>query len=84
MDSGPEFVSTPTLYCDSHSGIHLLRNPSINTKTKHIEVRYHHIRALVTENRLKIRKIDTELNIVDSLTNRYQKTDSNISPDTQD
>ena len=34
---------------------------------KHIEVRYHHIRELVTEKRLEIRKIDTELNIADGL-----------------
>ena len=67
-DSGPESASTPTLYCDSQSAIHLVRNPIIHSKTKHIEVRYHHIRELVTEKRLEIRKIDTELNIADSLT----------------
>jgi hypothetical protein len=67
-DSGPESVSTLTLYCDSQSAIHLVRNPIIHTKTKHIKVWYHHIRELITEKRLEIRKIDTELNIADSLT----------------
>ena len=53
-DSGTESVPTPTLYCDSQSAIHLMRNPIIHTKTKHIEIRYHHIQELVTEKRLKI------------------------------
>ena len=55
-DSDPESVSTPTLYCDSQSVIHLVRNPIIYKKTKHVEVRYHHIRELVTKKRLEIRK----------------------------
>ena len=35
---------------------------------KHIEVRYHHIRELVIDKKLDVRKVDTEVNIVDSLT----------------
>ena len=35
---------------------------------KHIEVRYHHIQEFVTEKNLELRKIDTEVNIVDGLT----------------
>ena len=35
---------------------------------KHIEVQYHNIIELITEKRLKIRKIDTMMNITDSLT----------------
>ena len=34
---------------------------------KHIEVRYHHIRELVTSKKLEVRKVDIEVNIVDSL-----------------
>ena len=59
---------TPTIYCDSQSAIHLIRNPVYHAKTKHIEVRFHHIRELVTEKRLEVQKIDTEVNIADFLT----------------
>ena len=37
-------------------------------KMKHIEVWFHHIRELVTKKKLEVRKIDTEVNIVDCLT----------------
>ena len=58
---------TPTLYCDSQSAIHLIKNHVYNTKTKHIEVRYH-IQELITDKKLDVWKVDTELNIADSLT----------------
>ena len=54
----------PTIHCDSQSAIHLINNPIYHAKTKHIEVRYHHI----TEKKLEVWKIDTEVNIVDCLT----------------
>ena len=57
-----------TIYCNSQSAIHLIQNPVYNAKTKHIEVRFHHIRELVTEKKLEVRKIDTKVNIVDCLT----------------
>ena len=53
-DSGPESVSTLILYCDSQSAIQLMRNPIIHAKKKHIEVRHHHFRELITEKRLEI------------------------------
>ena len=34
-------------------------------KMKHIEIWFHHIYELVTEKKLEVRKIDTEVNIVD-------------------
>ena len=54
-----------TVYCNSQSAIHLLDNPVYHAKTKHIEVRYHHIQELVTEKKLEVWKIDTEVNIID-------------------
>ena len=58
----------PTLYCNSQSAIHLIKNPVNHPKTKHIEVRYHHIRDLVTDKKLEVRKVDTKVNIADRLT----------------
>ena len=60
--------SSTTIYCDSQSAIYLIQNPVYDAKMNHIEVRYHHIRELVTEKKLKVRKIDTEVNIVDCMT----------------
>ena len=59
---------TSTIYCDSQSTIHLMQNPFYHTKMKHIEVRFHHIWELVTEKKLEVWKINTEVNIVDCMT----------------
>ncbi|CAN1237861.1 Retrovirus-related Pol polyprotein from transposon TNT 1-94, partial [Linum grandiflorum] len=32
------------LYCDSQSAIHLCKNPTFHSRSKHIDVRYHWIR----------------------------------------
>ena len=64
---------TPTIYCDSQSAIHLIQNPIYDAKTKHIEVLFHHIRELVTEKKLDVRKIDTEVNIANCLTKPLPK-----------
>ena len=38
-----------------------------HAKTKHIEVRYHHIWELVTNKKLEVQKVDTKVNIADNL-----------------
>ena len=32
------------IFCDSQSAIHLAKNPSYHSKTKHIEIKYHFVR----------------------------------------
>ena len=46
----------------------LVWNPVYHAKKKHIKVQFHHIRELVTEKKLEVWKIDTEVNIFDYLT----------------
>ena len=58
----------PTLYCNSQSAIHLTTNPLYHTKKKHIDVRYHHIRELISDKNLEVYKVDIEVNIADNLT----------------
>ena len=57
-----------TIYCDSQTSIHLINKPIYHAKTKHIDVRYHYIQELVIEKKLKVWRIDIEVNIVDCLT----------------
>ena len=53
----------PTLYCDSQNTVNLSRNPIY-----HAKMRYHHIQELITNKKLEVRKVDTELNIAASMT----------------
>jgi hypothetical protein len=56
------------LYCDSESAIHLAKNSSFHSKTKHIQLRYHFIRSILEDGHLKLEKIHTSQNPANMLT----------------
>jgi hypothetical protein len=56
------------LFCDSQSAIHLAKNSSYHSRTKHIDVRYHWIRDVVSFKLLKLEKIHTDDNGLDMMT----------------
>jgi hypothetical protein len=56
------------LYCDSQSAIHLAKNLTFHSKTKHIQLRYHFIRSDLEDGHLKLEKIHTSQNPADMLT----------------
>ena len=56
------------LYCDSESAIHLEKNSTFHSKTKHIQLRYHFIRSTLEDGHLKLEKIHTSQNLAYMLT----------------
>ena len=56
------------LFCDSQSAIHLGKNASFHSRSKHIDVRYHWIRDVLEKKLLQLEKIHTEENGSDMLT----------------
>jgi hypothetical protein len=56
------------MYYDSQSAIHLVKNSSFSSKTKHIQLRYHFIRSTLEDGQLKLEKIHTSQNPADMLT----------------
>ena len=57
-----------TLYSDSQSGIFLAKNPAFHSRTKYIQVKYHFIRHLLSDEQLKLEKICESQNSADMLT----------------
>ena len=57
-----------TLYSDSQSDIFLAKNSAFHSKTKHIQVKYHFIRHLFSDEQLKLEKICGSQNPADMLT----------------
>ena len=56
------------LHCDSQSAIHLAKNQVFHARTKHIDVRFHKIRELVSDGNIHLRKIHMNSNPVDRFT----------------
>ena len=50
------------LLCDSQSSIHLAKNPSYHSKTKHIPIKYHFVRQVIDEGGVSLEKVHTKEN----------------------
>ena len=68
MDDSKIMQGNITSNCDIQSAIHLQKNPTFHDHTKHIDIKYHFKRKVVEEGRIMLDKIDTNKNIVYSLT----------------
>jgi glutathione peroxidase-family protein len=53
------------VFCDSQSAIHLARNTTYQSKTKHISVKYHFVRQVVDEDGVAMEKFHTKVNSAD-------------------
>ena len=56
------------IHCDSSSAIYLSRNPAHHEKTKHIDIKLHFIRNVISRGVVKMVKIHTSNNPADMLT----------------
>ncbi|KAK4286499.1 hypothetical protein QN277_003048 [Acacia crassicarpa] len=56
------------LRCDNQSAIHLAKNSTYHSRTKHIDVRYHWIRDVIENGELELVKVHTNLNWSDMMT----------------
>ncbi|OAE30267.1 hypothetical protein AXG93_2956s1180 [Marchantia polymorpha subsp. ruderalis] len=56
------------LHCDSHNALHLATNQVMDSRVKHIDIRYHFIRQAVYDKTIELVKIDDKLNPADALT----------------
>ena len=54
--------------CDNKSAIHLARNPTYHSKSKHIDVRYHFLRHVIDGVKVVLQKIHTRKNYANIFT----------------
>jgi len=67
LDFYPAFQETKML-CDNTAAIAIASGPGINSRTKHIALRYHFVRQLVSDKEVKPTKVGTQDNVSDLLT----------------
>jgi len=68
LDVVPSARDPLELYCDNTGAVAQAKEPRAHQKSKHVDRKYHLIRHFIEEGYLKIRKIDTTLNVSDPLT----------------
>eukprot|EP00253_Pinus_taeda_P028880 PITA_28880 len=56
------------LFCDCQSEIHLAKNPAYHSKSKHIPIKYHFVRQVITEMGVSLEKVHTKENCADMFT----------------
>jgi len=66
-DFGLDFTRVPLL-CDSTSAISVAKNPVLQSKTKHIDVRFHFLRDHYEKGDIGLCHIDTQNQLADILT----------------
>ena len=56
------------LFCDSQSAIYLTKDQMFHERTNHIDIKYHYVRHVVAQDKLKVCKISTHDNPADMMT----------------
>lgn len=67
-----------TLYCDNQSALRLAELDAYRPRTKHIDIRFHFVREMVLNHKVKIEFIASERNVADSLTKPVTKDKFNF------
>jgi hypothetical protein len=69
--------TTPMLSCDNQSALAISKNPLDHQRSKHIDIRFHHIRTLIEQGVINVKWIATDKNEADGLTKALSKSKFN-------
>ncbi|XP_071637520.1 uncharacterized protein [Temnothorax longispinosus] len=72
---GHRCENATTLIVDNQSAIKLAKNPEFHERTKHIDVRCHHIREMIENGEIKVVYIPSEMQKADILTTQQTQKD---------
>ena len=72
-DVGFEQTTPTILYEDNQGAIELSKNQRLNSRTKHIDIKYHYVRGAVEENKVKVNYCPSDDMVADILTKSLPK-----------
>jgi len=58
-DFNQEQIGATEIFCDNRSTVAMTKNPAFHGRTKHIDIRYHFIRKLVSTEEIVLKNCDT-------------------------
>ena len=61
------------VFCDTKATIAKTKNPTFHSRTKHIDIRYHFIRKLITDEEVTLSYCNTNSQVVDILTKLFPR-----------
>ncbi|KAL7129296.1 hypothetical protein ABFS83_13G056600 [Erythranthe nasuta] len=61
------------IFCDNKSTISMTKNPSFQSRTKHIDIRFHFVRDLVAKDEMSLKYCNTNEQVADVLTKSLSK-----------
>lgn len=72
-DMGQVQSKATVLYCDNRSAMLLAKNPICHSRTKHIEIKHHSIRELLSRGEVKLEECRTDQQLADLFTKSLTK-----------
>lgn len=67
-DMGQKQVDATLILCDNRSAIAIAKNPAMHGRTKHIDIRFHFIRSLITDGLIVMNHCSSDEQAADILT----------------
>ena len=61
-------INSITINIDNMAAIYNCQNQSINSRSKHIDIKYHQVRELIKENKINLKYINSKENLADGFT----------------
>jgi hypothetical protein len=68
LDIQVEYNEPNPIYCDNTSVISISKNPVMNSKRKHIPIKYHFLREQVAEKNIRVEYVGTKEQVADIFT----------------
>lgn len=74
-------LGDPVIKCDNQSAINFAKGNSVNSHTRHIDIKYHFVRDLIKFQNLKLEYIPTVDNAADLLTKALPRQKNQVFRD---
>ena len=69
-----EDINNPIIiYCDNTNSLNISKNPMMQTKNRHIDIKYHYLRELVQDKTARMEYVNTKEQLADTFTKTLPK-----------